>query len=130
MVRDAIALRVAEQEREDYEQALSGLYGEQQKKRAELLGLRGIATAMAEQGSGKSFRWLIYDLVTDECFLRLDDLGIERLGFTPYLALSERARAEINQTGRECDYARTFWRLGRDGWVRYGSSVSSGRVTP
>lgn len=119
MVDDFTALRVAEEERADHQHALSGLYGEAQKRRAELLGLRGIAMAMAEHGSGKNFRWLIFDLVTGECYRRPDDLGIERLGFTPFRALSERVRAEVNKTGREDDYDRTYWRDGRDGWVQY-----------
>ena len=119
LVSGNIALRVAEEERADYEHCIEGSYGEDHKRRAEALGLRGVAVAMAESGSGKNFRWLIYDLVTGECYRRPDDLGIERLGFTSFRALSERARKEINKTGREGDYDRTFWKQGRDGWEQY-----------
>jgi len=119
MVHDAVALKVAREEREDYAHALSGIYGEEQKKRAELLGLRGIAVAMAEQGSGRNFRWLVFDLVTGECYRRHDDAGIERLGFRPYRWLPESAKQAINQTGREDDYERTYWKFENLRWVQY-----------
>ena len=123
MVNDFIALKVAEEEKDDYEHCLDGSYGEAHKKRAALLGLRGIAVAMAESGSGKNFRWLIYDLITKECYRRPDDLGIERLGFAPYRSLTDRQRLEINKTGREGDYDRTFWRQdwsqGEVTWKQY-----------
>jgi hypothetical protein len=119
MVNDHIALKVAEEEKADYLHCIEGVYGEAHKKRAETLGLRGIAVAMAESGKGKNFRWLIFDLVTGECYRRPDDLGIEQLGFSPYRALSERTRQEITKTGRPSDYDRTFWKQGRDGWEQY-----------
>ena len=103
LVSGDVAFRVAEEERSDYDRALEGTYGEDQKRRAEVLGLRGVAVAMAESGSGKNFRWLVYDLITGECYRRPDDLGIERLGWTQYRALSEQTRSEINKTGREGD---------------------------
>ena len=121
-VPDHIAIRVAHQERESYEQTLTGIYGEEQKRRAEVLGLRGIAFAMAEQGSGRNFRWLIYDLVTRECFRRLDDAGIERVfGAQRYSELPERVKRLVNKTGFEGDYERTFWFAGTetDRWHQY-----------
>jgi hypothetical protein len=61
--------------------------------------------------------------VTCERYRRPDDLGIERLGFKPYRALSEQARREVNKTGRESDYDHTFWKQEwqRDNvvWTRY-----------
>ena len=119
MVHDAVALQVAREEREDYEHALSGSYGEAQKRCARLLGLRGIAVAMAEHGSGKNFRWLVYDLVTGECCRRPDDAGIERLGFRLYRDLPAHAVQAINQTGREADYDRTYWKFESLRWVQY-----------
>jgi hypothetical protein len=118
MVPDAIALQVAADERRDYEHARSGSYGEAQKKRAEVLGLRGVAYAMTEQGSGKNFRWLVGDLVTGERFRRHHDRDIvERLGFRPYRELP--VEATVNVTGRESDYDRTFWKFEKNLWVQY-----------
>jgi hypothetical protein len=123
MVHDHVAIQVAHEEKGDYEAALSGIYGEAQRRRAELLVLRGIAVAMAETGSGKNFRWLCFDLVTGEYYRRHDDAGIERLGFKPYRALSERARFEINQTGNDGDYERTFWKFENLQWTQYEPEI-------
>jgi hypothetical protein len=111
MVSFEIARQVACDERRDYDHALDGSYGEAQKKRAELLGLRGIAYLMMEHGSGKNFRWYVQDLITGECFIRRHDRDIEALGFKPFEALPEKVRADLNKTGREWDYRRTFWKL-------------------
>ena len=123
LVSGDVAFRVAEEERSDYDRALEGTYGEDQKRRAEVLGLRGVAVAMAESGSGKNFRWLVYDLITGECYCRPDDLGIERFGFESYSTLTETAKREVNKTGRESDYERTFWKQGNwdqgHKWIQY-----------
>lgn len=123
MVHDHIALQVARDEKTDYERALEGVYGEEQKKRAEVLGLRGTAYAMAEKGSGRNFRWLIYDLVTGEYLRKHADAEIVRMGFTPYAELSAQAKAEINKTGRDSDYERTYWKFQALKWVPYEPEI-------
>jgi hypothetical protein len=119
MVPDWIALKVAREEREDYERVLSGVEGEESRKRAEVLGLRGIAVAMAEHGSGRKFRWLIYDLVTGECYRRHHDSEIPDLGFRHFRELPAQAQRAVNLTGRESDYERTFWKFENLVWVQY-----------
>ena len=119
MVHDGIALQVAEEERRDYEHVIGGAYGERQQSRAATLGLRGIAYAMAEQGSGRKFRWLVYDLVTGEYMRRHHDADIPGLGFTPYRELRPHAQVEVNQTGLDSDYERTFWKFEALKWVPY-----------
>jgi hypothetical protein len=110
MVTDDTALRVADDEKSDYEHILEGIEGEASQNRAKILGLRGIAYVMAEKGSGKNFRWLIQDLITGELLSRHHDRDIERLGFIPFARLPDHAKAQINKTGRESDYERTFWK--------------------
>jgi hypothetical protein len=120
VVPDHVALQVASDERRDYERARSGAYGEAQQRRAERLGLRGVAYAFAESGSGKNFRWLVYDLVTGECSRRHHDSEITgKLGFRPYWDLPENARREVCKTGLNADYERTFWKLENLEWVEY-----------
>jgi hypothetical protein len=80
-VPDPIALQVAQEEKDDYQSAMEGIYGPEQKRRAEILGLRGIAYVMAEKGSGRNFRWLVYDLITEEHFRRHNDTEILKMGF-------------------------------------------------
>lgn len=126
MVADHIALQVAREEREGYEQALSGAYGDDQKRRAEALGLRGIAVALAEKGSGRNFRWLVYDLVTFECFVRHHDGEIEGLGFRSFRELPKQAQRAVNLTGRETDYERTYWKFENLEWVEYQPELVSG----
>jgi hypothetical protein len=125
MVSDAIAFQVAKDEKLDYEHALEGIYGEAQQKRAKILGLRGTAYLMAaKSGSGKNFRWLIYDLVTGEYFHRHHDLAIEKMGFTPFAQLDELSKQKINETGRESDYDRTYWKFEKN-WVKYEPELIS-----
>ena len=57
-VDEATALRVAEQERDGHEQALSGAWGEDERERAVQLGLTGIVYTLHEDGSGRKFRWV------------------------------------------------------------------------
>lgn len=75
-------------------------------------------TVTAEKGSGRNFRWLVYDLVTGEFFRRHHDHEVTRLGFTPFQFLPMDVKKRLNQTGRDSDYDRTFWKLERD-WVKY-----------
>ena len=119
MVKDDVALRVAEQEREEYERALTGVYGDHQKRRAKVLGLRDIAYALGQQGSGRKFRWLVFDLVTGEYFHRHNELEIERLGYRRYQDLPVSARQEVNQTRDDGDYDRTYWKFNGMVWVPY-----------
>lgn len=67
MVPEHIARGVAEDERHFYEHALSGLWGEEQKARAEELGLEGIAEFRLE----RSKFWLVQDLITGRVIERL-----------------------------------------------------------
>jgi hypothetical protein len=62
-----ICEHVAEQEKEGYEHALSGIYGERQKRRAMALGLRGICVYKRDRSSGPNRgKWEVADLVTGE----------------------------------------------------------------
>lgn len=120
MVNDHIALNVADDEKVAHEHALEGAYGEEQQKRAKALGLRGIAYVMAESGSGRKFRWLVYDLITKETFRRLHDNEIERTGFTAYAQLSKFEQTQIRAEGcSDSDYDRTFWKYVAREWVQY-----------
>ena len=44
-------------------------------------------------------------------------------GFESYSALTETAKREVNKTGREGDYERTFWKQGNwdqgHKWIQY-----------
>lgn len=60
MVDAATANRVAVEEREFIKHALEGVWGEEQKARAEKLGLDFIAYAMVERRDG----WYVEDLIT------------------------------------------------------------------
>jgi hypothetical protein len=120
MVPDETALQVARDEKGDYQHAREGSYGEEQRRRSEVLGLRGIVYAMAESGSGRKFRWLIQDLITGECFRRLHDNEITRQGFTAFQFLPPAAKAQIQDAScRDSDYDRTFWKYEAVGWVKY-----------
>lgn len=118
-VPDHVALQVARDERHDYEVALTGAYGDVEKRRAEVLGLRGIAYALAESGSGRNFRWLVYDLVTGECFRRHHDSEVERLRYRPFSELPESVQRAVCETGRRTDYERTYWKTDGLNWARY-----------
>lgn len=59
MVSEAIALRVACQEREGYEAALSGIYGVPARERARRDGLAGIVLELVERRNA----WHVYDLL-------------------------------------------------------------------
>lgn len=119
MVTDDIALRVADDEKSDYAHILEGIEGAERKKRAEILGLRGIAYVMAEKGSGRNFRWLIFDLITGECFRRHHNHEISRLGYTPYEFLPLEVQNRLNETRNAPDYDRTFWKYEGYTWVKY-----------
>ena len=106
MVPDETAARVAAEEKDAHEQALSGAWGESEKRRAEILGVRGVAYLMAERDSGR--------------FERHHDAEIERRGYKRFAELPPAARAALAETGREGDYERTHWKMRPDGtWERY-----------
>jgi hypothetical protein len=66
MVSAAIALRVADEEKEGYAVTLEGVYGPEAKALAERAGLRRIAEAVIE----KADCWLVHDLITQEDYIR------------------------------------------------------------
>lgn len=84
LVSREIALKVARDEKEFIQHALEGAWGEEQKKRAERLGLRGIVEARDERRSGKNSGWEVEDLCTGERFFRLAPEGIQKLGYKRY----------------------------------------------
>jgi len=115
-VSEDIALQVAKDERTDYERALEGVYGEEQKKRAETLGLSGIVYAMKEEGSGRKFRWHVWDLITDEESRRLHDNEIYRLGFTRFEHLPATIQKRLVPDGcRYPDLSREFFKVSNYG---------------
>ena len=71
-----LAKRLAKEEREDYETALTGVYGEELKARAQKLGLGPISgedgkrRAIVEIAEEKKDGWHCTCLVTDEHFVR------------------------------------------------------------
>ena len=67
MVDEATARRVAEQEKDAYEAALEGVYGEEDQRKAKALGLRGI-TERVREAMGRF--WEVTDLITDETYMR------------------------------------------------------------
>lgn len=83
------ALRVAAEEAEAIQAALDGAWGEEQKARAERLGLRGIAEDKREQGSGKKHGWDVLDLCTGERFFRLTTEALRKHGWRSYHDLEQ-----------------------------------------
>lgn len=71
MVDGPTAARVAVQEREAYERELAGTYGEELKKRAETLGLKGIVEhVLREERRDRRDGFMVRDLLTDETYWR------------------------------------------------------------
>lgn len=107
LVSEFIAHRVAEQEKNGHEQALSGFWGDQQKLRAERLGLRGVAELREETKKG----WLIFDLCTEEHLLKLYDP--EKVGYRQFHDLdtgTQRALRAAPPPGIE-ELEREFYKL-------------------
>lgn len=112
MVHDNIAFKVAKEEADAIEAALEGAWGEDHKKRAETLGLDGIAYVMFEKGNGRQFRWHVWDLITNVETLRHHQNEIYRLGYSRYEHLPEGVKARIRQPGCHCpDYDREFYKV-------------------
>ncbi len=87
LVDEALALRVAHDEREAYESALRGGDGVRAQERAKALGLANIAYAAIEWGSGRKARWLRWDLILDIETRWLNHDELRRLGYTGYMQL-------------------------------------------
>lgn len=62
LVPESVAEQVAQEEKEAYERALKGLYGETDRLRAGRLGLSHIVFERQEKGR----EWLVNDLITGE----------------------------------------------------------------
>lgn len=118
LVHGDIARRVAAEEKDAIEHALSGAWGEEEKKRAETLGLSGSAYVMFENGSGRKFRWHVWDLITDEETLRLHQNEICRLGYSRFEHLPQTIQARIVQPGcRYPDYNREYYKVDEMGII-------------
>lgn len=113
MVDEVTAHRVAESEQDSYEAALSGIYGEELKARAEALGVRGIAEAVHETRKG----WEVRDLITGETYLRPFDEKMRKLGWRKLGELEDWARDRVEadlphiakSAARDCRDAPTWW---------------------
>jgi hypothetical protein len=66
MVDAETAHRVAHEELQAYERALTGFHGQEEHERAATEGLRGIAEEVIERPGA----WLVFDLITREQFVR------------------------------------------------------------
>jgi len=125
MVHDDVAWKVAEEEARAYEHALSGAWGEDEKKRAETLGLDGIAYVMFEKGSGRQFRWHVWDLITNIETRRLHQNELHRLGYYRFEHLPQSAQERLVQPGcRYPDYDRAFFKGdGLGNWEQYKPEI-------
>ena len=97
LVDEATAQRVAKEERESYEHALTGIVGDAEKARAEKLGLRGIVQWKQEKGSGKKQGWDVVDLVTGENLWQLCAEALYKLGWRSYHDLDAYGRSLVDQ---------------------------------
>jgi len=88
---------VAREEKEAFEHAVEGVYGEEMRQRANALGLRGIVEERLERGSGKKSGWEVVDLVTGERFFRLSPNALDKLGWRPYSELEDGERRLVDQ---------------------------------
>jgi hypothetical protein len=66
MVDSETADRVAAQEKQAYQDALTGICGAAEKEKAEKLGLGGIVEACKEERRDRTDGWAVHDLITDE----------------------------------------------------------------
>lgn len=85
------AERVAKQEREHYEIALSGVFGQDEEHKARTLGLKGIVENIHEERHGRQNGWRVYDLLIDENYWRDD-------GRPPTCERSEDHEADPSET--------------------------------
>jgi hypothetical protein len=111
-VDEDTARRVGREERDAYEHALSGIMGERERERAELLGLEGIAYTLHEHGSGRKFRWVQTDLITGRVTLRMQPSELEREGYLTFHQLPPWARELVLHGAlRTSDLERRYWKL-------------------
>lgn len=106
-VSEAIALRVAEEERVSREHALSGAYGAEHRARAESLGLGpqpdrdGVRRGLAEEVVEHRDHWLVRDLPTGELYARPFSTSNDRRPPKPLRrcerCLAARERAQVVQ---------------------------------
>ena len=66
MVTEALAQRLASEERGAYERAISGRYGDAERARAEEMGLGNIVERRLERRR----HWEVHDMITGEGFTR------------------------------------------------------------
>lgn len=96
MVSEEIALTVASQEKESYEQALTGVYGERIKQQAEKEGLQYIVEETRERASGFD----VVDLITGQ-HRRRERQQAKNLRVGDYV-VSGRARMLVTELTRGC----------------------------
>lgn len=111
LVNEKTALRVAAQEKESYEHALDGTYGEAQMWRARVLGLAGIAYAAFEKGAGRKFRWHRWDLITSTYTIHLHEADLHDQGFVAFNQLPAWSRKDHPHAPYEADVRHLYYRL-------------------
>lgn len=119
------AEQVAREERDAYGHALTGIMGENERERAELLGVEGIAYTLHEQGSGRRFRWVQTDLITGRVTLRMQPSDLERQGYLSFDQLPPWARVALGLGSlRRSDLGRRFWKIDGGTPVEYQAEES------
>ena len=102
---------VAEDEKQGYARCLEGGHGDEELKKARIMGLRGIVERKTEKVRGKKPYYEIYDLCTGETHeMPLGD-QLTKLGYKHFSHLGEKAKAVItaNPPTTIGDYTRTGW---------------------
>lgn len=101
MVGSRIALQVAQEEEQFIQHALEGVWGDEQKLRAEVLGLSGIVMNRKEVRGG----WEVIDVITG-------DVSFHPSGLYPHLdELNElRIRLRKIRDGAELPEVLDYWR--------------------
>lgn len=94
-VDKATCLKVAAEEREHYGCTMEGVFGPEQKARAERLGLTGIAFSRLERRS----EWIIEDQITNERTTRPFDRKVKRR----YAKHPTAGRVEVELLGEDPD---------------------------
>lgn len=116
LVDEATARRVASEEQDALHYILQGFEGPDAKRRAQHLGLRGVAEARRERGSGKKQGWEIEDLCTGERFFRLCAESLRKLGWREYNDLTQWERALVDKDPPLDveDYRKAHYKLAPD----------------
>jgi hypothetical protein len=109
MVPEDLARRVAEEEKKFIQHALEGAWGEEQKQRAERLGLRGIVEMRIERRD----HWEVEDLCTGEKFKRFFPEKLRKLGWTPFEDMPPWAKKQIPASFTDIEkFDRLFFKVG------------------